>query len=109
MRVRPVSARAFALELGLVALTGGLAWTAVRGVDAAGLPAARIASVLVFAGGISAAVMIAVAGRASGSRRAGRIAAAVGGAALVGPLPVALDLGGAAGLWPAVAGGGPLA
>ncbi|GLL15566.1 hypothetical protein GCM10017577_67180 [Pseudonocardia halophobica] len=108
-RVRPVAARAFALEVGLVALTGGLAWTAVRGVDAAGLPAARIASVLVFAGGISAAVMIAVAGRASGSRRAAGIAAAVGGAALVGPLPVALDLGGAAGLWPAVAVVGQLA
>ncbi|MCE3552458.1 hypothetical protein LWC33_13430 [Pseudonocardia sp. RS11V-5] len=101
--VRPVAARCFALECGLVALAGGIAWTTVRAVDAAGLPAARIASVLVFAGGISAAVMIAVAGRASGSRRAGRIAAAVGGAALVGPLPAALDLGGAAGLWPLVA------
>ncbi|MFR9801655.1 hypothetical protein ACL02T_05030 [Pseudonocardia sp. RS010] len=107
--VRSVAARAFALECGLLALTGGVAWTGVRAVDTAGLPAARVAAVLVFAGGVAAAVMIAVAGRASGSRRAGRIAAAAGGAAFVGPLPVALDLGGAAGLWPLVAVVGQLA
>jgi hypothetical protein len=90
----------FGSELLMVTGTVLLAWAAVRALDPA-LAVARLAAVLSVAGGTAAAVMTAVAGRVSGSRRAVRFAAAIGGYTLVGPLGAALDLR-AGGLWPAV-------
>ncbi|GAA4557457.1 hypothetical protein [Pseudonocardia xishanensis] len=91
---------AFLGELGALVGTALVAWAAVRGLDGV-LPAPRPAAVLALAGGTVAATATAVAGRASGSRRAVRIAAAIAGYTLVGPLGTALDLH-EGGLWPGV-------
>ncbi|GAA1868545.1 hypothetical protein GCM10009836_56300 [Pseudonocardia ailaonensis] len=75
-------------------------WLALR--SAAGPLPERVSGIVGVAGEGLAALMIALAGRSTGNRRAVRIAAAVAGHALVGPLPLAFGGGPAPGLWPLV-------
>jgi len=98
--VSRASGIAFLGELGALAGVALVAWVAVRGLDGV-VAVSHLAAVLALAGGTAAALATAVAGRASGSRRAVRIAAAIAGYTLVGPLGGALDLQ-AGGLWPVV-------
>jgi hypothetical protein len=98
--VPPSSWRGFGWEVLGAAAVAVAAWFAARALVPV-LPAPRTAAVLELAAGTGAAVMTAVAGRVSGSRRAVRMAGAVAGYTVVGPLGAALEPS-AGGLWPVV-------
>ncbi|MCW0215696.1 MAG: hypothetical protein OJJ54_20255 [Pseudonocardia sp.] len=93
------SARTFALECATLVAAAVALYLLERGLA----PPPRAAAVAVVTGGAVATLLIGLAGHASGSRRAGRIAAAVAGAAVLVPLPRALGLSLRTGLWPLVA------
>jgi hypothetical protein len=92
------SARTFAAECAALVGTALTAGLVVRSAE----PSMQVSAVILTVGGAIATVLIALAGHASGSRRAGRIAAAVAGAAVLVPLPRALGLSMRHGLWPLV-------